>query len=569
MSEQTKEERQEVKFIHSISMQIMTLAIVVVVLAILGFLLTSIPQAKSALENTNKEYIFSMAEMSADILDKTIGDNEGTTEDYTSVLADVKMEGIDSSYAYLVDSNGTMLYHPTAEKIGSPVENAVVTGIVSELQSGVVPEDGVVIYEFNGEMKYAAYAITAQNQIVVVTADESDIMAPLHKMIWHIIAVCIACLVICVVIGFFMSRIISKPICQLTVIIENTARFDFRHNPNSDKLCKKKDETGAMARSIRLMRKNIREMVRSIDDTSMKIGETVYGLQDVTSTVDHMCTDNSATSQQLAAGMQETAATTENINGNIGRIKNGAEEIGQLTISGTKTSEEVRERAQNLREATIAASNKTKEMYDMVKAKADDAIEGSKAVYKINELTDTIMAISSQTSLLALNASIEAARAGEAGKGFAVVATEIGNLANQTSQAIADINDIVNEVNLAVSKMSNCLEDTTGFLENTVLTEYKEFEKVSEQYTEDADVFKSSMQGVETAMEQLTSAIDTIAMALAGINDTIGESTHGVADIAEKTGNMVEKTGRTYEMVERCNECSDELKSIVNKVIMK
>ena len=109
---------------------------------------------------------------------------------------------------------------------------------------------------------------------------------------------------------------------------------------------------------------------------------------------------------------------------------------------------------------------------------SEKAIEGSKAVEKINELTNTIMEISSQTGLLALNASIEAARAGEAGRGFAVVATEIGSLADQTSKAIADIGNIVKAVNEAVGNMTECLSETTGFLETTVLEDYKEFEQV-------------------------------------------------------------------------------------------
>lgn len=193
------------------------------------------------------------------------------------------------------------------------------------------------------------------------------------------------------------------------------------------------------------------------------------------------------------------------------------------------------------------------------------AIEGSRAVDKINELTGAIMEISSQTSLLALNASIEAARAGEAGKGFAVVATEIGSLADQTSKAIADIEDIVKEVNNAVSNMSNCLEETTEFLENTVTADYKEFEQVGVQYREDADVFKTSMEEVKTSMAHLAAAIENIAVALNGINDTVNEASIGVTDIAEKTSDMVGKTSETTDMVDKCFECVDDLKNVVAK----
>ena len=77
-------------------------------------------------------------------------------------------------------------------------------------------------------------------------------------------------------------------------------------------------------------------------------------------------------------------------------------------------------------------------------------------------------------------------------------------------------------------------EETTEFLEKSVSADYKEFEQVSEQYKDDANVFKSKMEGIKTSMAQVAGAIEQIASALSGINDTVGESSVGVTDIAEK-----------------------------------
>ena len=560
-------EEQKVSFIHSISAKIMLLTVLAVVMSVLIVAFRAEAGTKKVVGDVSADYILSMAEMGVEIVNNL--PQEADAGAYENALADISMEGIDSSYAYLVDTDGTMLYHPTAEKIGQPVENAVVLGVVAELAKGQVPVNETVTYDFKGVTKYAAYAITANRQIVVVTADEDEIMEPLNQIISKIMLLSLGILVAAIVLAYIVSQFICRPIQQITTIIGDTAQLDFRSNPNGAKLRSRRDETGEMANAVHVMRRNLRSMIGDIDTASNQITQNVDGLQEITTTVDHMCSDNSATSQQLAAGMEETAATTVTINENIEVIKNGADDINSMATEGARTSEAIMMRANDLRTKTVEASTKTMTMYNNVKTKAQEAIEGSKAVDKINELTGTIMEISSQTGLLALNASIEAARAGEAGRGFAVVATEIGSLADQTSKAIKDIGTIVDAVNAAVSNMAECLEETTGFLENTVLTEYKEFEQVSEQYQEDADTFKTSMNDVSDAMAGLANSIDAIAQALSGINSTVGESSIGVSDIAEKTSDMVEKTGTTHDMVEECYTYVEKLREIVSQFVLQ
>lgn len=171
-----------------------------------------------------------------------------------------------------------------------------------------------------------------------------------------------------------------------------------------------------------------------------------------------LAADSSATTQELAAGMEEASSSTKNIVNSVSDAKNNSGSIYNLAMEGENNSKEVQKRAEKMEQISRESSEKTSRVYEDMKSRSDTAIEQSKAVKRINELTDDIKAISSQTNLLALNASIEAARAGDAGRGFAVVATEIGQLASQTFSTVENINEIVGEVNQAVAGMTECIE---------------------------------------------------------------------------------------------------------------
>lgn len=567
---QSKEEqREKINVFHSISAAICGLVFSIILLTMIGLLACMIPRTEQISSDTNGKYLLSLVEMSADSINSLAQESDNEEDADAEFLKSIKIEQTPSAYLYLVAADGTILYHPAADNIGTQIEVEQVSNVVKELQAGRVPEDAVIHYEYKGTAKYAAFALTADHRIVVLCADQEEILGAYNSLYIALARVALISLLFCMCIGFLISRRICRPIRALTDVITQTAALDFRSNPKARGLLKKKDETGIMARAIHGMRNSLRDMVGQIEKINEKLRANMEQLHDVTSNVDSMCSDNSATTQELAAGMEETAASTEMINGHIDSIKTGADDIVKLAEDGTNVSGEVMKRAQTLQERTIAASEKTEKMYKSVKEKSDRAIEESKAVDKINELTGTIMSISSQTSLLALNASIEAARAGEAGKGFAVVATEIGSLAGQTSQAVTDINDIVHEVNEAVANMSECLTEITAFLEETVLPEYGEFKTVSDQYHQDANVFGESMAGVNEAIDTLGRAVDSIVGAIRSINETIHESTVGVTDIAEKTSEIVGKSTESYDAVKECQTSVDMLHEMMGRFTMQ
>ena len=140
-------------------------------------------------------------------------------DEYAAVMQGIEMKGIDSAYAYLVASDGTMLYHPTSDKIGQPVENSVIKEVVAELAAGRTPQNAIVEYDYKGAVKYAGYVLTSDNSIVVITADKGEITDPLNRMTKYMLGIALGTLIISVIAGYIVSTFICRPIQQMTQII--------------------------------------------------------------------------------------------------------------------------------------------------------------------------------------------------------------------------------------------------------------------------------------------------------------------------------------------------------------
>lgn len=551
--------------IHSMRLKIVILAVGAVLVTCIFIALSILPSSKNIITDAAENNMYSLVEAYAKLLNGEItdGDLEGSYEAYDALLNGVGIVGLSSSYAYLVSPEGIVLYHPTKSQVGQPAGVEVITSVARQIQAGNPPRGvNVASYLFNGTERYAVYTILSDSSILVISADQVEILSTFQGLETRMLVGVVIIVLLLAVFVFFMAGVLLRPLNILTVIINDTANFDFHPNPASPKICAQKDEIGVIGRAIRKMRTNLRSIVNDIETVKNQIAENVTGLSNISETISIQCMDNSSTTEQLAAGMVETSAATETIAGNINHVQNNADAIRSLSEEGRETAEEVKRRAGELKYTTSQATDKTTKLYESVKERTEKAIEDSKSIDRINELADAIMSISSQTSLLALNASIEAARAGEAGKGFAVVATEVGHLANQTSDTVNRINQIVGEVNLAVRNMTSALADTVEFLENVVLKDYDSFSAVGAQYDNDAEVFQDSMSRIREAVNSLTDTISVIVGEVSSINTTVNEAAVGVTNIAEKTSDMVGQTVQNGDLVEDCLNTVKKLQEI-------
>lgn len=548
------------KRVKSICTRVVTLVFVAMaVISVCSMLIVAF-RSRELSNEINSNYLLSMAKELA----RGVNDTEKT---YVDVLENVKFSGLDSAYVYLVDDKGTILYHPTRSKIHHLIENDVIKHVVLDMQAGKQIKDTVVTYEFDNEERYAAYSVTSDNNIVVVSADLNEVMQPVNHMILQMFFAICMCGLICIVIAVFFGRRICKPITELTDVIQETAQLDFADDID-ERLLLGKDEVGVMARQVNVMRTGLRNAISDIHGIQDMITEQASNVKQTTATVNQACTDNSATTEQLAAGMEETAATMASINENVQTVQSEAEKIGSVVKTGFESSQEIKQRAVALHDQTMQANDRTTKMYQSIQTKVLEASEEIKSMKQINELISSVKEISEQTNLLSLNASIEAAHAGEHGKGFAVVASEIQKLATETSNAVSRIEEIVKLVNNSVTGIMACLNDTTDFLEHTVLQDYETFDGVSSQYQTDADLFQSLMNDTKLSIKHLWESVDATAKAIEDVNATVNESAIGVTDIANKTSDIVGYSDEMQLAIKNCFTSLEQLSAELDKFVI-
>lgn len=468
-----------------------------------------------------------------------------------------------SGYAFLTDASGSIMHHKNVD------EGTVITDLDSSLKKGAdfLAEDGnqgkTLEYTYKNVDKKLAFYNLDNGMKLVLTAPVSEIYSEAYGLAKMIILAMIVAFILSAVIGIVMGTGLTKPIRQLTSVIEQTAALDFRPTEAGAKLRKQKDEIGDMATKIHDMRKKLRAMMENLQQTQQVLETNTGNLNQLMKQNSAYAEDNSAATQELAAGMEETSANAAHIVENVGIMKESSDNIQKLAEDGEKNSGQIQERAGEMERISTESRHKTDQMYAVMKQKTDAAVEQAKSVQKINALTDNIKQISSQTNLLALNANIEAARAGEAGRGFAVVASEIGDLATQTLDTVSTIDEIVGEVNSSVSNMTECLTTIMEFLEQTVLGDYEHFAQVGEQYHADADTFQQIMQQTKEAVDALEQHIGEISSTVSEINSMVEQSTDGISGIAEKSGSTQNLVTEGYDKLQECTQSVNVIRDFV------
>ena len=324
---------------------------------------------------------------------------------------------------------------------------------------------------------------------------------------------------------------------------------------------KSSDEIGQLAQGINQFLDILQNTIGKIVEGSKNLDNMINSVGENVTVSNDNALDVSSAMEELSATMQEIAATIQTVNDNTESVGKNVVDIADKTGQINNYSQDMRERADSLAKSADENKRTTDEMLGNIVGTLKKAIEDSKSVERVNELTGEILNISSQTNLLALNASIEAARAGEAGKGFAVVADEIRQLADSSRDTANNIQAINEHVTSAVYQLIDNSNKIIKYIEETILADYDSFVQAGAQYNEDACYISETMQEFAEKTEKLKELMKNTVESIEGISSGVEQSANAVTSSAVSTSQLVEQMNSIDKEMSESRNTVGELKA--------
>lgn len=466
------------------------------------------------------------------------------------------MAGDNDTKTFLLAGDGSVITHENKDFLPKEEGNTILT---EKVNIDLEQKETGVFTDYDGQKKYA----TVQNVERVgwklgVMQNTSLIRNQIiRRILFSVLVGLVLMIIMCVLLNVVIRKLL-KPMGVMKSFI--------REKVIGEENCKAhKNEL----EEISYLLHELEERFIAVIHQTKTESDTIHvKMQDANTKVVSM----SGNIMEISATMEETGANVDTQTSNIQTISSTCSDAADTAGKLSEDVQEISDRAQDVMgkvaqivpELIQGKENAIKMAKDS-RVRLQKAIEGTKVIEQIEQVSAAIQAIASQTNLLALNASIEAARAGEHGKGFAVVAEEIKGLSEETANEINKVNDLTTKVLTSVRELSEESDNILVFIDQTVMQDYDRFGAMAENYREDAgyyvevsdelesnvDEFNASIQNINEIITQITSAQTELSEAMASVNENLQLITSSSENVSKETKGVLDSIGVLQSTIDK------------------
>jgi methyl-accepting chemotaxis protein len=461
--------------------------------------------------------------------------------------------------AFLIDTNdGTILAHRDSSLVSTKLDTSNKDAFLSSVAKKISDNDYDTC-ELNGNLT-GFETVSGTNWVLVSYIPDKIIYADVNSLRTKMVVIAVVALLVLVVLVERIIHLVVKPVRSLTKTITTMADGDF----TIDVKVKGSDEIGHMGRSVRHFLDSIRGMLYEIHEISDRVSEQ-------SDTTNNLSVGMYDSASLQAKSMQELNVTVDELSRSISEIADNATTLAMVVSDTKQTSTKVESHMQQTVTASIQGKNDMRQVNDAMETisssirKLDQAIDKvGKSSEEIEKIVSVIGNIADETNLLSLNASIEAARAGEAGKGFAVVATEIGKLAQTSTESVGHIVELINEVTGLVQETIKQAADSMKNIDDSSLminTALRTFDEIFNDIQVTEDLIKQMMTKV--------SEVDSVATNVAAISEEQAASTLEIQATSEnmvaQANSIADNSNIVMDGAKELSQSADNLKEHIGR----
>lgn len=540
---------------------------ILVTVALLALLV--IPYVKTSLQSNTSASMKDVTTILGQSFDKQI-DRSGANIVLTPIalrnaLASVKVNGLSSSYMYIINGSGNVAWHPNEKLISQKIGIDAVQKIVDKMAAREKTSPGLLEYTYNGQKKVAAYYVSSTYSFtLVLCCNKAEINAPVNKVYIRAGIAAIIILIIMGTIGILIPIKIAKPINDVVFSMNRMAELDLAHRDiNIHKVAKYNDEIGMLAKSALVLKDELASMAKSLmengahlDDASSLLKSSIEQVDDTVSSIEQAVAG-------IADGAGSQADDTQSANENVISIGNDIDKCTDTMRNLSDTVEKMKamsnETSKVLKELVKISENTSEEIAVL----KDETFKTHTSAEAIRSAVELIQSIADQTSLLSLNASIEAARAGEHGKGFAVVANEIRSLSDSSMSSADEIERIISELmdnsNISVKRMETVSKDVAIQVDRLGSTRksFKGLTAETDKVIELTETISSQVNEINDAKNNVSSVLES----LSAIAEQNAASTQETSASVQEIGSSINEISESAIVLQNlATDMSDYIK---------